>query len=64
MDKPKTFWMTYCGDTPVDGKAWDRKEDALKSALQYAQEDQLPVRVFQCTPVASFNPVIEEKSWD
>lgn len=61
MEKPKTFWLVcWKGEEAM----WERKEDALASAAKWAKDEQCIAHVFQCTPVMTYNPVVEEKSWD
>lgn len=62
MEKPKTFWQVEWDSCDSPTK-YENKEGALGRAHLLAKEERYTVHVFQCTPVASFTPVVEEKSW-
>lgn len=65
MDKPKTFWIVLDSHfEPLDENKYTRKEDALMSGANWATEERCIVHVYQCGPAVTYNPIMEEKSWD
>lgn len=65
MEKPKTFFLVVDNMLDnIDRARYSKKEDALMAASNIAGEDRCVIHVYQCSPTFTFNPAMEQRSWD